>query len=79
MKTFEEFDHSDIDSLGEENWGDENIPNEAGICPKCGSNNLDYEMLLPIGDKVGYEFVCNNCHFAGYETYNIIFAGNTER
>ena len=49
-----------------------------GQCPKCGSNDLDYESveLGMIGDTISYPYTCLNCRLKGYECYDVAFVGH---
>lgn len=42
-----------------------------GHCPKCDSENLNYETNINDGDSVVYPFVCDDCGCEGREAYNI--------
>lgn len=82
IKKFNEnIDHKDIDPYGEENWGEEEkiIPNAPGVCHNCGSRNLDYGCSEVFDNQIAYEYDCDDCHFCGYEIYNLVFAGHEER
>ncbi len=49
-----------------------------GNCPKCGSNDLDYETICdttPGDECIYYPFTCGNCDFSGREYYNLHFTG----
>jgi len=45
-----------------------------GICPKCGSDNLNYETNVNDGDSLYYPFVCDNCGCEGREAYNLNYS-----
>lgn len=49
-------------------------PREPGVCPACGSDELDFESIL-IEDFPGacYPFVCTKCNATGREYYNLHF------
>lgn len=66
------------DPFGEE-IVDDNIPNEPGICKKCGSENIEYGRLIPIVYQVAWEYDCLDCHFAGLEVYNMEFCSHEQR
>lgn len=51
---------------------------EAGICPKCSVENLDYGVLEDVDDGIRYPYTCQACDFNGYEYYEVIFAGHTD-
>jgi hypothetical protein len=52
---------------------------EAGKCPKCGSDDLDYTSEDSLrGDGIAsiyFPFSCNKCGFKGREYYNLTFSG----
>jgi len=59
----------------------ENISKRAGVCPKCGSENLNYDGEMELGiseDEVYYSFVCNDCGFSGKEWHKLVFDGFTD-
>ena len=45
---------------------------EAGKCPKCGSEDLDYGVLEPEGQDIFYPVTCK-CGFKGKEYYKLTF------
>jgi hypothetical protein len=48
--------------------------NEPGVCPKCGSINIEYGESTT-GDGVClYPFKCNDCGAEAHEVYDQIFA-----
>ena len=47
---------------------------EQGICPKCGSKNLDYGCSEPKDESIHYPYTCQDCGFDGEEVYSIEFA-----
>jgi len=54
---------------------------ESGKCPKCGSENLDYEGKMErgvSGNAVYYPFTCSDCGFEGREWYTLTFDGFTD-
>ena len=53
-----------------------NLRNEQGVCPKCGSTNLEYEPAKNEGDMLCYPWKCNNCGADGEEWYELTFAGH---
>lgn len=46
-----------------------------GECPKCSSENLDYDVAEICEAGVSYPVKCLDCKFEGYERYNMEFAG----
>jgi len=55
------------------------MPNKAGVCPKCGSENLDYEELEfgNFSNTIFYPFTCNKCGCEGREWYELEYTGTT--
>ena len=51
--------------------------NEAGKCPYCGSEDLDYEGMEPEDDMVYYPWTCSYCGASGEEWYNLAFIGHS--
>lgn len=49
---------------------------EQGICPVCGSENLNYEGLEPEEEMIVYPWTCENCGATGSEWYELQFAGH---
>jgi len=45
-----------------------------GICPKCGSMDLEYGISELEGDWLFYEFECNNCRATGKEWYKCVYS-----
>jgi hypothetical protein len=54
---------------------DEN-ESEAGICPKCGSDNIEYGASEVEETYIKYPWECNECSSTGTEYGNIIFDGH---
>jgi hypothetical protein len=50
------------------------IKQESGVCPKCGSLNLDYGDTQHEDMTLGYEFVCNDCKCEGIEWYDLKYS-----
>jgi len=48
------------------------------VCPKCGSENLNYGDSEPIDEEYVYEFTCDNCGFEGKEWYKMTFLCYTD-
>jgi len=47
---------------------------EAGVCPTCGSYNIDYESLeIDSGDSVYYPAICEKCGQEFREYYDMTF------
>ncbi len=51
---------------------------EQGVCPKCGSNRLDYGAVEVIDSGVRYPYICPDCKFVGNEYYELVFSGHTD-
>ncbi len=52
-----------------------------GNCPKCNSNDLNYETIVditPSEQAIFYPFECGNCGFVGKEHYNLHFTEFTD-
>ena len=47
---------------------------EAGVCPCCGADDLDYGVLRVQDDNVGYPWSCLNCGAVGTEWYELTFS-----
>jgi len=47
----------------------------AGVCPKCGSENLKYDTLDVSNSSLSYPMTCLDCSFRGNECYEKIFIG----
>ena len=45
-----------------------------GYCPKCNSDNLNYETNVNDGDSLYYPYICENCGFEGREYYTLEFS-----
>lgn len=51
--------------------------NKQGFCPKCGSYNLDYEVMELQDDMMCYyPYKCEECGLQGGEWYKMEFAGH---
>lgn len=45
-----------------------------GVCPCCGSTNLDYGVFGILFESLGYfPVTCNDCHASFDETYEMNF------
>ena len=49
---------------------------EAGTCPVCGAEDLDYGVLEIQDESVGYPWECNGCGATGTEWYALEFDGH---
>lgn len=50
-----------------------------GICPKCGSSDLDYGVMsAEDSNLVKYPVSCNHCEFCGYEYYLLTYNATTD-
>ena len=52
------------------------ITGEEGKCPKCNSEDLEYEDSDISGEGASYYYICNDCGFKGIEWYNITFSNH---
>lgn len=50
--------------------------NEAGKCPFCGSDDLDYGAMEPEDDMIYYPWTCKDCGKHGEEWYTMTFEGH---
>lgn len=44
-----------------------------GLCPKCGSANLEYEDYVQHEDSLNAEFTCMDCGAQGWEEYTLVY------
>lgn len=54
------------------------IVSKSGHCPKCGSNNLNYDNHEFNGDSVLFNYECKKCKFLGFEEYTCNFIGHSD-
>jgi len=47
----------------------EAVDNKDGKCPRCGSDDLDYDILYLSKDNCSRNFVCNCCNTKGYDLF----------
>ena len=45
----------------------------SGVCPKCNSDEWEYEDTNICGDELGYEFECKQCGARGTEWYHLTY------
>lgn len=45
------------------------ITNDAGHCPMCNSNNLNYEESFIKNEYIYYPYTCSDCGTTGREEY----------
>lgn len=55
----------------------ENSKQCEGECPKCGSHNIDYDVLELIMDQVYYPATCEDCNTQFKEWYFIKYNDTT--
>jgi hypothetical protein len=48
----------------------------AGVCAKCGSENLDYDNSEPLDNGIIYPYICLACDAEGEERYELVFIEN---
>ena len=51
---------------------------EQGICPKCHSENVDYDSIELDGNTAYYPCTCQECGTTWNECYNLDFVGCSE-
>jgi hypothetical protein len=49
------------------------MENTQGICPKCGSEELDYDSPEMGVDTITYPYTCEDCEFCGQELFSVTF------
>ena len=49
---------------------------EAGVCPYCGSGNLNYGGFQFCDNAGYYDYTCAECEFEGKEWYDLTFSGH---
>ena len=54
----------------------EDYKNRQGVCPKCGSYNLDYKAIRFEGQMCYYPYECMDCKQEGEEWYSMEFSGH---
>jgi hypothetical protein len=47
------------------------VGHEPGICPVCGSDNLEWGDDEKEGEHLFYEFTCGDCNSSGSELYRM--------
>lgn len=50
--------------------------NKAGICPFCGSEELEYRAIELEGEMCYFPWTCPNCKHEGEEWYSLEFTGH---
>ena len=48
---------------------------ENGVCPACGSKDIDWQGSEVDGDQLYYMATCEDCEYSWREWHNLIFAG----
>jgi predicted nucleic-acid-binding Zn-ribbon protein len=48
---------------------------QAGMCPICGKQNLDYNGPEFNGESVIFNFTCQDCNNTGYEESHVSYIG----
>ncbi len=54
------------------------VISKSGCCPKCGSNNLNFDDYEFNGDSVIFTYECKKCSFLGYEEHTCQFIGHSD-
>lgn len=49
------------------------VGNEDGVCPVCGSHDLEWGDNELFAECIEYGYTCNDCGNSGYERYNLVF------
>lgn len=62
---------------GETHMKRKKVENSPGVCPVCGSRNLEYGPDRPESDEMYYEWRCSDCGSAGREWYSLAFIEHT--
>ena len=44
-----------------------------GNCPKCGSEDIDYGVMEPVGERVVYSVKCGGCGVEFDEEYELVY------
>lgn len=52
------------------------VCNCEGVCPVCGSKNLDWGFSEFNGEEMGYDYNCRDCGAEGTEYYKLVFNGH---
>jgi hypothetical protein len=66
-----------IKPIGGNNMGKKKVVKfSAGMCPKCGSKNLDYDGPDFNASSVMFHFECKDCLTVGYEESSLSFLGS---
>ena len=51
---------------------------QQGICPKCNSANIDYDVIEVVDNMVYYPCTCEECGYTYKEWYSLKFEEITE-
>jgi hypothetical protein len=62
----------DVESCADS--GCDAIRHEPGICPACGSDELDFDGFLVEDNSVIYKWDCKGCGIGGRECYDMTFS-----
>ena len=54
----------------------EKLEQKMGICPKCGSEDIEYDGSCVEGEMYYYEVWCNKCGCEYREYHNLVFCEN---
>ena len=63
-----------LDCEYREQTSDISEPEEAGVCPKCGSESLDFDGFLVEDGSCIYKWKCESCGVSGRECYDMTFS-----
>ena len=56
----------------------EELHSGMGICPLCGSTDLDYGVSIPQDSMLLYPLECNDCHATFSEIYEVMYNCKSE-
>ena len=48
-----------------------------GVCPICGSDNIEYGDTCIEFQSLGYEVTCNDCGAESIEWFDLVYANTT--
>ena len=50
------------------------VKDEVGVCPICGSGNLEYGSLSQEDESIYYDWECKSCGASGQEWCDVVFS-----
>jgi hypothetical protein len=51
------------------------LKGERGLCPYCGSENINYDNLYLDGESICFPALCDNCNNEFNEWYDLNYSG----